>query len=146
MVEFVRDVTAAQKKTMAPGAGRRGALVGLYLAALVAGYALGVRGLFPFHPFPKPTSSPLSRVGLALASDRLELGAAGWEGLRRDVQAARAAENPETRGVLDLVAAVRGLETSGEPAWEEAETRCRALRWSRCDRPSLRLLAQRSRP
>lgn len=146
MVEFAGDVTAAKTETMAPGAGRRGALVGLYALALVGGYSLGQRGLFPFHPFPNATSSPLARVGAALATDPLSLSAAGWNELRADVGAVRAAETPELRGAFDLVVAVRGLTTGGQPAWSEAEARCKALRWPRCDRPALLALRKRSLP
>jgi hypothetical protein len=131
---------------MAPGAGRRGALIGLYLLALAGGYALGERQLFPLNPFPQPASSPLARLGFALATDPLSLSADGWNALRADVQAVRATETPERRAVLDLVVAVRGFESGGTPAFRQAEERCRALRWPRCDRSALEALAKRSRP
>jgi hypothetical protein len=139
-------VTATKTETMAPGAGRRGALVGLYLLALVGGYVLGERRLFPLNPFPQPTSSPLARLGVALATEPLSLSAEGWSALHADVEAVRASEKPERRAVLELVVAVRGLASGGVPAWSEAEERCRSLRWPRCDRPALEALAKRSRP
>jgi hypothetical protein len=139
-------VTAEKTKTMAPGAGRRGALVGLYLLAVVAGYVLGERGRFPFHPFPPPKSSPLARVGVALATAPLSLRGEEWQELRADVEAVRAAWDPENRAVFDLVVAVRGLTSAGNPVWTEAEERCKALRWPRCDRPALDALRRRSRP
>jgi hypothetical protein len=131
---------------MAPGAGRRGALVGLYVVALVAGYVLGERGSFPFRPFPTPGSSALARVGVAFATEPLALSGEGWEALRADVEAVRAAWDPERRAVLDLVVAVRGLTSGGNPAWGAAEERCKALRWARCDRPALEALRKRSQP
>lgn len=139
-------MNAAKKEKLAPGAGRRGALVGLYLAALLGGYGLGERGLFPLHPFPASESSPLARLGLALATEPLAMSVAGWDALRADVAAVRAAQKPEARAVLELVVAVRGLASGGIPAWAEAEQHCRALRWPRCDRPALEALAKRSRP
>jgi hypothetical protein len=139
-------VTAEKTETMAPGAGRRGALVGLYLLALVGGYTLGERRLFPLNPFPQPRSSPLARLGIALATEPLSLSVEGWNALRADLEVIRATEPPERRAVLDLVVAVRGLASAGVPAWSEAEERCRALRWPRCDRHALQALAKRSRP
>ncbi len=139
-------MTASKTETMAPGAGRRGALVGLYLVALVSGYVLGEKGRFPLHPFPTPTSSPLARVGVALATPQLSLSADGWAALRADVDTVRSASDPETRAVLDLVVAVRGLTNGGSPAWGEAAERCQSLRWPRCDRAALEALRTRSRP
>jgi hypothetical protein len=131
---------------MAPGAGRRGALVGVYLVALSCGYVLGGRGLFPIHPFPKATSSPLAHLGVALSSEPLSLSRAGWDGLRADIEAVRVGEPPERRAVLDMVVAARGLASGGVPVWSQAEERCRALRWPRCDRPALEALGRWSRP
>src|SRR5688572_24217675 len=112
-------------ETMAPGAGRRGALVGLYLVALVVGYVLGERGSFPLRPFPTSAGSPLARVGVAFATEPLSLSGEGWKALRADVEAVRAAWSPERRAVLELVVAVRGLTNGGHPAWSEAEERCK---------------------
>jgi hypothetical protein len=131
---------------MAPGAGRRGALVGLYLVALVSGYVLGEKGRFPWRPFPTSTSSPLARVGAALATPQLSMSAEGWAALRADVDAVRSTWDPETRAVLDLVVAVRGLTNGGKPAWVEATERCQSLRWPRCDQSALEGLRARSRP
>lgn len=146
MVEFSGHVTAAQRQTTAPGAARRGALMGLYLVALVAGYSLGERGKFPIRVFPEATSSPLARLGVALSTPRLALSPEGWKALRADVDAVLATQKPEQRAVLELVVAARGLASGGTPAWAEAEARCKALRWPRCDRPALEALAARSRP
>ncbi len=146
MVEFGGDLTASKQETMALGAGRRGALVGVYLFSLVGGYVLGERRLFPLNPFPLSTSSPLARLGVAFATEPLSLSADGWSALRADVEAVRASETLERRAVLDLVVAVRGFASAGTPAWSEAEERCRALRWAHCDRPALEALARRSKP
>jgi hypothetical protein len=139
-------VTATKTQRMAPGAGRRGALVGLYVVALCGGYTLGERGVFPFNPFPRATASPLARLGAALATERLSLSPEGWTALRADVEAVRASTPPERRGVLELVVAVRGFASDGTPDWRRAEEQCRVLGWSRCDRPALEALAKRSRP
>jgi hypothetical protein len=146
MVQFLRPVTASKTQTMAPGAARRAALVGLYLFALGTGYLLGERGKFPVRPFPQATSSPLARLGIALSTQPLTLSPEGWTALRADVEAVLAMQKPEPRAVLELVVAVRGLASGGTPAWAEAEQRCKALRWPRCDRPALEALAKRSRP
>jgi hypothetical protein len=145
MVHCDGDV-APKTETLAPGAARRGALVGLYLAALVSGYLLGERGDFPLNPFPRATNSPLARLGAALSIEPLLLSIEGWRALRRDVEAVRAAQTPELRAVLDLVVAVRGLASDGNPNFAQAAERCTALHWPRCDRPALEALRRRSRP
>jgi hypothetical protein len=139
-------VTATKIQRMAPGAGRRGALLGLYLAALIVGYLLGENGSFPWHPFPAPRDSPLARVGAALATRRLSLSSEGFGELALDVEAVRAAWDPKDRPVLDLVVAVRGLTNGGNPAWSKAEQLCKTLTWPRCDRAALEVLSKRSRP
>jgi hypothetical protein len=145
MIGFARDV-AKKTETLAPGAARRGALVGLYLVALSAGYMLGERGTFPVNPFPRARSSPEARLGAALSADQLVLSPEGFRAVRADVEAVRARQTPESLDVLDLVVAVRGFANHGEPNFREAEERCRALRWPRCDRPALEVLRKRSRP
>jgi hypothetical protein len=85
-------------------------------------------------------------VGVAFATVPLSLKAEEWQELGADVGAVRTAWDPKNRAVFDLVVAVRGLTSGGNPAWTQAEERCQALRWPRCDRPALDALRRRSRP
>jgi len=66
--------------------------------------------------------------------------------LRDDVEIIRRAWKVEDRQVLDLVVALRGLESGGLTDWPRAEELCRALKWPRCDRGALEELKKRSRP
>jgi hypothetical protein len=69
-----------------------------------------------------------------------------WAALRTDVDYVRGALTVQTGGVFDLVVAIRGLDSDGQPNWDKAEQICRALRWSRCERTALEDLRVRSRP
>ena len=130
---------------------RRIAFIGPYVVAAVLGYVLGARGLLPFVRFGAPsTSTPLARVGFALREENPTATADDWAALRTDVIAVRLAWEPPPhdvlRDVLDLVVAVRGLDSGGNTDWGHAEQLCRALKWPRCDRPALEELKKRSRP
>lgn len=125
---------------------RHAALLLLCASALTAGYIIGARGhlaqALGQHASPL---TPLARVGFALQSDKL-LGENGdWQRLKGDLTVVRAEWEPQTRGILDLIVAVRGLE-NGHPDWEGAEQLCRGLGWPRCDQPALEQLQRRSRP
>jgi hypothetical protein len=152
-VRVVDAVPGAANRTGSPKTLLAGALTGTYLVAAVVGFMLGGRELLPFvHP--PGTSTPLTRVGLALREDDLETTPAAWSALGADVDAVRSEfagqthepERDQAREVFDLVVAVRGLKTAGDSDWGRAEQLCRALKWPRCDRPALEELKARSRP
>lgn len=130
----------------ASASSRSRALVSAYVLAALLGAALGARGLVPFaERLRNSTSTPLSRVGVALGEVRPELGAEDWRLLDADVAAVRAGY-PGEKEAFDLVLSLRGLASHGEIDWAGAERSCRALRWPRCDRPALEELRVRSRP
>ena len=58
--------------------------------------------------------------------------------------ALRAALAPESRGVFDLIAALRAPDGAGEIDWMKAESLCRGLGWPRCDRPALEAIGRKS--
>lgn len=124
-----------------------GTLLLFCTAALTAGYFLGTRG-YVAQALGAQTSplTPLARVGFAVQSDQLRGEASDWQRLKRDLEVVRAEWAPQTRGVLDLVIAVRGLENNQHPDWKRAEELCRGLGWPRCDQPALEELRLRSRP
>jgi hypothetical protein len=123
----------------------------------VVGFVLGGHfsksRLLPFGHLPG-TSTPLTRVGLALREDDLNATPEAWSALGADVDAARweltgpghAPEHDQARDVFDLVVAVRGLKSGGDSDWGRAEQLCRSLEWPRCDHPALEELKARSRP
>jgi hypothetical protein len=61
-----------------------------------------------------------------------------------DVAAVRAALPEGARGAFELVVALRGLESGGVTDWVKAETLCRGLGWTRCDRPALEEMKRRA--
>jgi hypothetical protein len=131
------------------GSARLGLLFGVYLVAAGLGYVLGARGLLPFDRcarFLTASPSPAARVGWVLQQETPRAAPGAWAALGPDVAAVRAAWKPPGRDAFDLVAAVRGLDNGGAPAWAKAEQLCRALKWSRCDQPALEELRKRSRP
>ena len=127
---------------------RQVAMVGTYVVAAVLGYVLGARGLLAFGQ--TSTSTPLARLGFALREESPRATPAAWAALSTDVEAARLPwKSPKydvLRDVLDLVVALRGLDSGGNAEWGKAERLCRALGWSRCDRAALEELKRRSRP
>ena len=139
----VTDEAPATKETSSSAAGR-GLLAAVYVTAAVIGWLLG-RQLLGGDGDAK--SSSLARVGFALQDDApTQTQAADWAALRADVDYVRAKLNAETNGVFDLVVAVRGLDHGGTPDWDKAETLCRGLGWSPCDRAALEQLRISSRP
>src|SRR3954468_13207378 len=99
--------------------------VATYVVAGALGYGLGARGVFSSTT---STSTPLARVGLAL---REETGAVqgqrraeDWAALGADVEAVRRGWTSPDRGVLDLVVALRGLASGGNPEWDRAAALC----------------------
>ena len=115
-------------------------LIALYAAAALVGYVVGTQLVGG------STSTPLARVGFVLREQNAQGGPTAWQALRRDVEAFRQASKPEERGVVDLVVALRGLDSDGVTDWGKAEQLCRALKWPRCDRASLEEMKRRSRP
>jgi hypothetical protein len=61
----------------------------------------------------------------------------GGDRVRWDDGAIRAALPPESRGVFDLIAALRVPDGAGNVDWAKAEGLCRSLGWPRCDREAL---------
>ena len=119
----------------------RSLYIGTYVVAAALGYVLGARGL----PVTS-TSTPLARVGYALREESPKATSEAWAALGTDVDAVRLELGAEARDVFDLVVAVRGLRSGGNPEWSKAEQLCRAIKWPRCDRPALEELKRRSRP
>jgi len=145
MVEFGDLVSDDRGDDTARTRVRRRTLAGVYGAALVVGYVVGAEGILPVSVV-AGASTPLARVGFALREPQVVAKPEAWAHLRSDVEAVRAAANPDERGTFDLVVAVRGLESGGHPEWTKAEALCRGLGWQRCDRPALEELERRSRP
>lgn len=141
------DTVPQKQRTDHMGRVQRGAWLLLCVTALMAGYFFGVCGYVAqalgTHASPL---TPLARVGFAVQSGELRGDHADWQRLKRDLELVRADWAPQTRGILDLVIAVRGLENNQRPEWERAERLCRELGWPRCDRPALEELRRRSRP
>lgn len=140
------DAQQKQRAAHAWGVHRAARLL-LCAAALTAGYFIGAHG-YVAQALGQHTAplTPLARVGFAVQSDQLRGESADWQRLQRDLKLVRAEWEPPTRGILDLVVAVRGLENDLQPEWERAERLCRELSWPRCDRPALEELRRRSRP
>jgi hypothetical protein len=87
-----------------------------------------------------------ARVGRVLEQPQVHAPPDAWTALRADAAMVRDSWPPSLRPVFELLAAVRGLSTGGTPDWSQAESLCRALRWTRCDRASLEQLRTRGRP
>jgi hypothetical protein len=130
-----------------PKPSRSNRVVLFYAGAVACGFLLGRGGFIPVG-FVGTTESmtPLARVGFALQKDGLPSDATAFETLRRDLEVAAAHFPAERRAEFDLVVAVRGLASRGEPDWSRAASLCQTLGWPRCDRASLEELARRSRP
>lgn len=125
----------------------RAALTGVCLIAGLAGFGLALKGLLPpGAPASPGLNTARTRVGYVFAQENPRLTAASWDALKSDLQTVRATIQPPARPVFDLVVAARGLANRGSPDWARAEQLCRELRWTRCDRASLELLRERSRP
>jgi hypothetical protein len=125
---------------------RRIALIAVYVAAGALGYGLGLGGVLPYGPLQASTSTPLARVGWVLQEADTHGDAAGWAGLREDVETVRSNFGSPERDVFDLVVALRGLTNGGQPDLARGGELCRALQWPRCDEPALQAVRQRSRP
>lgn len=124
----------------------RRALIAVVVAAAALGVVLGLRGVFPFGRFVPPTdSTPLARVGYLLRNGNVNLSGRDLAALKADLDAVRATWSGEN-AAFELVVALRGLATHGEPDWTRAAELCHGLRWPRCDRPALEAIRQRSRP
>ena len=123
---------------------RRLALIAACLGAGLAGYALALTGILPLAG--KDASTPLARVGFALREAKPSGAASDWAALGADLEVLRAAASDKERDVLDLVVALRGLESEGAPDFARAAELCQALKWPRCDQRALELLEKRSRP
>ncbi len=134
---------AAKSETTEGDTAPRRALLLAYLAVAVLGYVLGIKGTLPLPE----SSTPLARVGFALSAQNVSgISPAAWTALAQDIDQVRLEWPAADTTVLDLVIAVRGLASGGNPEWTRAEQLCKALKWSRCDRPALEELARRSRP
>jgi hypothetical protein len=120
---------------------RRHAFALTCVVAGLLGFALGERGMLAASG-----STPLSRVGFVLRNQNPEASPASWSALRTDLDAVRASFEPSVRPVFDLVVAVRGLGSGGNPEWTQAGEVCRRLKWHRCAQSDLEELARRSRP
>jgi len=118
--------------------GRVGVIAGVILMSVFVR-----RGL---RPPPVPKLSPAALVGFTLFMHEVDPDPAAQARLRANLATVGAALAPEQRRVLDLVVAVRGLESAGQTDWDKAEQLCRGLGWPRCDRPALAVLKRRSRP
>lgn len=135
------DRTAAPAKTLPTRA-----LALVYGFTVLAGLGLGVSGNAPFADrLRHSTSTAAARVGAALGEKRPALEAADWAKLEDDLARIRA-EYAGDKEALDLVAALRGLTSRGEIDWARAEQSCRALHFTRCDRPALEELRRWSHP
>jgi hypothetical protein len=117
---------------------RIGAVVGIILMAVLVRRGLGRR------PTPKP--SPAALVGFTLLMHEVDPDPDAQARLAANLAKVGAALAPDQRRVLDLVVAVRGLESAGQTDWAKAEQLCRGVDWPRCDRPALEELKRRSRP
>ena len=121
-------------------------LIWPYAAAAALGYLLGSLTVPLMSAFASGSAStPLRRVGFVLLEDP-QAAPVAWSGLSADVQTVRARMPAPQREVFDLVVAVRGLDSGGTSDWGRAEQLCRSLAWPRCDRASLSLLKEQSRP
>ena len=125
---------------------RRAAAVAVYVAAAGLGYLVGGRGLPPFRPAPSGAALAAARVGWVFSQPEPQAPAQAWAELAGDVATVREAWPAPLRKLFDLMTAVRGLKSGGQPDWAQAEQLCRALKWSRCDRASLEQLHVRGRP
>jgi len=124
----------------------RRALIATVVAAAALGVLLGLRGAFPFGKIlPATDSTPLARVGYALRGGPLSLSGRERAALQADLDSVRAHWSGEVPA-FELVVALRGLTTHGEPEWTRAAELCHTLRWPRCDRPALEAIRERSRP
>jgi hypothetical protein len=125
-------VAARENETRHADPPRRGVLAAAHAVAVLLGCVLGARGA-------NETSTPAARVGFALRQDSLHNSHEDLESVRRSFQ-------PQQREVFDLVVALRGLATGGNPDWSGAEKLCRTLAWPRCERAALEQLRKSSRP
>lgn len=124
----------------------RRALIATVVAAAALGVVLGMRGMFPFGKLVPPTdSTPRARIGYVLRNGNLNLSGADLSAIEADLDAVRATWSGEN-AAFELVVALRGLATRGDPDWTRAAELCHTLRWPRCDRPALEAIRKRSRP
>ena len=143
---FLTTLRAPGRVEYAPAKMHRRGLIATVLAAAALGVVLGLRGVFPFGKLvPATDSTPAARVGYVLRNANVNLSGRDSAALQADIDAVRAAWSGETPA-FDLVVALRGLATHGEPDFTRAAELCHTLRWPRCDRPALEEIRKRSRP
>jgi len=125
----------------------RRALLLVYLLAGVIGAGLGARDLVPFgRLLPGGSSTPLARVGAALGPKDMQASPSDWAALERDLDTVRRTFASAEPGALELVLALRGVTSGGNPDFARAEQVCRELKWRRCSRPALDVMQKRARP
>jgi len=121
-------------------------LVWPYAVAAAVGYLLGSLAVPALAALATGSvNSPLVRVGFALREDP-QAAPGAWPALAADVQAVRSSLAAPEREAFDLVVAVRGLDSGGTSDFQRAERVCQTLTWQRCDRATLMLLKEQSRP
>jgi len=125
------------------------AIVAVYGAAVVLGYLAGgsmLRSSSSAPPSPARTALARARVGWVLRQPDAPAPPAARADLQAEIAIAQQSWPPSLRGLFELVAAVQGLSTGGQPDWARAQSRCQALKWSQCDRAALEQLRARGRP
>jgi hypothetical protein len=132
---------APEKASSPRKSSRRKLLIAIYFGAATGGYVLGASESIP--ALQSSTSTPLARVGYALAKRNVALGDA-WVRLRSDVTLARSSV-PEP-DVFDLVVALRGLQSWGTADDTGAAALCQKLNFARCDARALEVLKEQSQP
>lgn len=136
------------RATSAPAdaTGRR-ALAVVYLLAGVIGLVLGARNVVPFgRLLPSGTSTPLARVGVALGPKDMQASPSDWSALQGDLDTVRQTFSSAEPAALELVLALRGVASGGNPDLSRAEQLCQELKWRRCSRPALDVMQKRARP